>query len=91
MMKYKKSTIYRTINIKVFSEKYFYYLSEFTNYVLNTTNNKKNFALLNNLFEENFKIKIQEGSLLKYLKIHIAQSALGFSIDQTGHIIYLVN
>ena len=36
-------------------------------------------------------MKVPEGSVLKYLNFWIYQSPLGFSIDQTDHIIELVN
>ena len=36
-------------------------------------------------------MKVQEGSVLKYLNFRIFQSPLGFSIDQTDHIMELVN
>ena len=36
-------------------------------------------------------MKVQEGSVLKYLNFRVFQSPLGFSIDQTDHIMELVN
>ena len=36
-------------------------------------------------------MKVQEGSVLKYLNFRICQSPLGFSIDQTDHTTELVN
>ena len=36
-------------------------------------------------------MKLQEGSVIKYLHFRICQSPLGFSIDQTDHIMELVN
>ena len=36
-------------------------------------------------------MKIQEGSVLKYLKLRIFQSPLGSSVNQTDHIMELVN
>ena len=36
-------------------------------------------------------MKVQEGSVLKYLNLRIFQSPLGFSVDQTDHIMELVN
>ena len=36
-------------------------------------------------------MKVQEGSVLKYLNFRICHSPLGFSIDQTDHIMKLVN
>ena len=36
-------------------------------------------------------MKVQEGSVLKYLNLLIFQSPIGFSVDQTDHIMELVN
>ena len=36
-------------------------------------------------------MKVQEGSVLKYLSFRICQSPLGFSIYNTDHIMELVN
>ena len=36
-------------------------------------------------------MKVKEGSVLKYLNIRICQSPLGFSIDQTDHIMEILN
>ena len=36
-------------------------------------------------------MKLQEGSVLKYLNFRIFQSPIGFSIDQTDHIMEIVN
>ena len=36
-------------------------------------------------------MKVQEGSVLKYLKFRIFQSPLGFSIDNIDNIMELVN
>ena len=36
-------------------------------------------------------MKVQEGSVLKYSNFRICKSPLGFSIDQTDHIMELVN
>ena len=36
-------------------------------------------------------IKVQEEIILKYLNLQICQYPLGFSVDQTDHIIELVN
>ena len=36
-------------------------------------------------------MKVQEISVLKYLNFRIFQSPLGFSVDQTDHIMELVN
>ena len=49
------------------------------------------FLELRIVFEEHFEIKVQEGSVLKYQNFRICQSPLGFSVDQTDHIIEIVN
>ena len=36
-------------------------------------------------------MKVQEGYVLKYINYRIFQSPLGFSFDQTDHIMELVN
>ena len=36
-------------------------------------------------------MKLQEGSVLKYLNFGICQSPIGLSVDQTDHIMELVN
>ena len=36
-------------------------------------------------------MKVQAGSVIKYLNFRICQSPLGFSIDHTDHIMELVN
>ena len=59
--------------------------------VLNTTNNENTFPELKRAFKENFELKVQEGSVLKYLHFRIFQSPLGFRIDQTDRIMQLVN
>ena len=41
--------------------------------------------------KEDFDIKVQYGSVLKYLNFRIFKSPLGFSVDQTDHIVELVN
>ena len=41
--------------------------------------------------KEHFEIKVQEGSVFKYLHFRICQSPFGFSIDHTDHIIEIVN
>ena len=90
-MKYKKSTIYHAIYINVLSGGTVSYLKVSTGDVLKTSNNETEFPELRIFFEEDFEIKFQEGYVLKYLNFLIFQSPLGFSIDQTDHIIELVN
>ena len=67
------------------------YLTVSTDDVLNTTNNETSFTELRIVFEQNFDMKFQYGSVLKYLNLLIFQSPLGFSVDNTDHIIELVN
>ena len=67
------------------------YLTVSTDDVLNTTNNENAFPELTRVFKEHFEMKVQQGSILKYLIFRICQYPLGFSIDQTDHIMELVN
>ena len=90
-MKYKKSTIYHAIYINVLSSGTVSCLKVSTGDVLKNTNNETELPELRISFEESFDIKFQEGSVLKYLNFRVFQSPLGFSIDQTDHIIELVN
>ena len=91
ILEYKKSTIDHDIYIKVFDDGTVSYLTVSTDNVLNTTNDENTFPELTRLFKEHFEIKVQEGSVLKYLNFRICQSLLNFSIDQTDHIMELVN
>ena len=59
--------------------------------VINTTNNETEFQELTRVIKEKFEMKGQEGSVLKYLNFRVLQSPLGFIIDQTDHIMELVN
>ena len=59
--------------------------------VLNTTNNDTSFTEPTRVFEEQFQKKVKEVSVLKYPNFRIFQSTLGFSVDQTDHIMELVN
>ena len=65
--KYKKSTIDHAISIKVFNGGIVSYLILYTDDVLNTTNNEKSFPELTIVFKEHFEMKVQEGSVIKYL------------------------
>ena len=67
------------------------YLTVSTDYVINTTNNETSFTELIRVFKEHFEVKIQELSVLKYLKFRILQHPIGFGIDHTDHIMALVN
>ena len=91
IIKYKKITIDHDIYIHVFSGKTVSRLTVYADDVINTTNNETSFPELRNFFEEAFEIKIQEVSVLKYLNSRIFHFPLGFSVDQTNHIMELVN
>ena len=67
------------------------YITVSTDDVLNTNNNEHAFPELTRVFKEHFDMKVKEGSFLKYLNFRVCQSPLGFSIDQTDHIMGLVN
>ena len=91
IIKYKKITIDHAIYIKAFVDDTLSYLTVYTDNDLNTINNENSFPEPTRLFKENFEMKVQEGSVLRYLKFRICQSPLGFSIDQTDEIMELVN
>ena len=59
IIKYKKSAIYHTIYIKVFTDGTVSYLTVSTDDVLNTTNNETAFTELIIVFEEHFEMKVQ--------------------------------
>ena len=67
------------------------YIKVSTDDVINTNNNETEFTGLTRVFEEQFEIKVREGSVLKYLNLRIFQSPLGFSVDKTDNIIELLN
>ena len=91
IIEYKKSTIDHDIYIKVFDDGTVSYPTVSTDDVLNTNNNENAFHELTRVFKEHFEMKVQEGSILKYLNFWICQSPLGFSSDQTDHIMELLN
>ena len=91
ILRYKKRTIDHAIYIKVFTDGTVSYFTVFDYNVLNTTNNQTAFTEPTRVLKENFDMKVQEGSVLKYLNFRIFQSPLGFSVDQTDHIMELVN
>ena len=91
ILNYKKSKIDFAIYIKVFTYGTVYYLTVSTDDFLNSTNNETSFPELTSVFKEHFEMKLQEGSVLKYLNFRIFQPPLGFSVDQTDHIMELVN
>ena len=86
ILKYKKNTIDHDIYIKVFTNDIVSYLTVSTDDVINTTNNETSFTELTRVFKELFEMKVQEGSVIKYLNFRICQSPLGFSVYQNGHI-----
>ena len=90
-LKYKKSTIDHAIYIRVITDDTVSYLTVSTDDVLNTTNNEKSFPEPTRVFKEHFDMKVQEGSVIKYLNFRIFQSPHGFTIDQTDHIMELLN
>ena len=75
----------------IFTDSTVSYLTVSTNDVLNTNNNENAFPELTRVCEEHFEMKLQEESVFKYLFVLVCQSPLGFSIDQTDHIMELVN
>ena len=91
IIKYKKSTIDNAIYINFFADGTMSYLTIPTGDVINTTNNQNAFPKLARLFKEHFEMKLQEVTVLKYLNFRICQYPLGLSIDQTDHIMELVN
>ena len=68
-----------------------YFFTVSTDDLINNTNNDSAFTETKKIFEEAFEIKIQEGSVIRYLKIRIYLSPLGVSIYQTYNIMDLVN
>ena len=58
---------------------------------LNMTNDETVFPELTRAFKEHIKVKLKEVSVPRYLNFLICQSPLGFSVDQTDHIMELVN
>ena len=91
IIKYKKSAIDHAIYIKVLSYGTLSYLTVSIDDIINTNNNETSFPELTRVFEEHFEMKFQEISVLKYLNFLILQYPLGFSVDQTDHIMKLVN
>ena len=91
ILKYKNSIVYHDIYIKVFTDGTVSYLTFSTDDVLNTINNQTAFTEPTIVFKEHFDVKLQQVSVLKYLNFRIFQYPLGFSVDQTDHIMELVN
>ena len=91
ILKYNKITIEYAIYIKVFTDVRVFYLIIYTDDIINTINNDTAFPELTRFLKEFFEMKVQEGSVLKYLNFQVSQSPLGFSVDQTDHIIELLS
>ena len=91
ILKYKENVTYYSIYINCLSDGTVSYLTVSTDDIVDTTNNETEFPELRRVFEEDFEIKFQEGSVLKYLNFIIYQSPLGFVSDNTDHIMELVN
>ena len=91
ILKYKKSTIYHAIYIKVFSDRSLSCLTFSTDDVINTTNNETDFTELRRVFEEALGVKVQEGYVLRYLNFRNCQFLIGFSVDETDHNMEIVN
>ena len=91
IIKYNKITIDHDIYINFFSDGTVSYLIVFTDDVINTTKNKIEFPELTRVFEEQFEIKFQERSVLKYINFRILQSPLSFNVDKTDYTTELGN
>ena len=89
IIKYKKSKIDHDIFIKAFTDGRVSYLTVSIEDVLNNTNNETAFTELTSAFQEQFEMKVQEVSVIKYLNFRIFQSPLGFSVDNTDKIMEL--
>ena len=68
------------------SDRTVFYLTVYNDDGLNNSKNKISFTELRKMFEESFEIKVQEGSVLKYLNFWTARSPIGLNIDKTDHI-----
>ena len=90
-MKFNKTTIDHEISIKVFSDGTVSYLTVYTDGIFNTTNNDTAFPEPQRFSKESFEIKFQKGYIFKYLNFRVCRYPLGFSVDQTGRIMELVN
>ena len=67
------------------------YPTVYTDGVLNTTNNETSLPELTRVFEEHFEMILQVGSVLKHLNFRFCQPPIGLRVDQTDHIMELVN
>ena len=91
IIKCKKIIIDHAIYTKVSSYVTVSYLTFYTDDVINTNNNDTDFTELRRVFEEYFEMKVQEGSILKYLHFLISRSPLGIRVGHNDHITELVN
>ena len=66
-------------------------LSFSTDDVLNNNNNDTEFTELKIIFVIDFRNKIQEGSVLKYINFQIFECPLVFRVDHTDNIMELVH
>ena len=60
VQKYKKSTIYHDICIKVFFDRLVSYITVFADDFINTNNNEIGFYELKRIFEDTFEMKVRE-------------------------------
>ena len=90
VLKYIIITIDHAIYIKVFYDRTVSYITVYTDNVVSTTNNKKEFSEPIRVFGEDIHIKSQEGYVFKYLNFWILQYLVGFNIYQTYLITELV-
>ena len=91
ILNYNKITIDHAIYIKNFTDGTLSYITVSTDDVLNTTNNETEFPEPTRVFKEHFEMKVKEGSVLKYLNFRVFHSPISFSVDQTDHIMEMVN
>ena len=69
ILKYKKITIDHAICIKVLYGITMYHLTVYTDDFLNTNNNETGFPEITIFLDEHFEMKVQKGSVLKYLNL----------------------
>ena len=71
ILEYKKSTIDHAIYIKGFDDGTVPYRKSSIDDIINTNNNENTFPELTRVFKEHFEMKVQEGSVIKYLNFRI--------------------
>ncbi len=62
------------------------YLALATDDILFLSKKRGPFLLLQQALEKLFDLTVTEGTILKFLNLHIVQSPFGISFDQTHHI-----